>query len=271
VAKIEDGRAACENSARHPVLKVDPDLGRRLSGRRGAKARIALLAPVVELAPGAWSPRESLGAGDVWGALVLDGTLLRDVVLTGVACSELIGPGDVFSPLDLDVEERMVPSDVAWSVLEGTRLLLLDGELAAAAAGWPEILVELLHRKAARSFRLGVQMAICQLPRVETRLLLILWHLAERWGHVGLDDVALPLQLSHRLLGQMVGARRPTVTLALARLDEAGLVHRHDDGVWVLHGHRPGRLGALQQPRRERAPTRAAERPTPGPAAPGSA
>src|SRR3954451_22633124 len=98
-----------------PLLKADPDLGRRLSGRRAAEARANLVASEVELETGAWSPRESLAAGDVWGALVVDGTLLRDVVLAGTACSELIGTGDVFSPLDLDVEERIVPSDVAWS------------------------------------------------------------------------------------------------------------------------------------------------------------
>jgi DNA-binding transcriptional ArsR family regulator len=59
----------------------------------------------------------------------------------------------------------------------------------------------------------------------------------------------MPLSLSHRLLGQLVGARRPTVTLALARLDDAGLVHREDDGTWVLHGHQPSELTAGRRPR----------------------
>lgn len=239
------------------LLQADPDLGRRLSTSGAAEAGAELLAPVADLDEGPWSPRESVGDADVWGALVLEGALLRDVVLVGIACSELIGPGDVFFPLDLDVEERMVPSDVAWSAHQRTRLLLLDAELARHAAAWPEVFMELFDRKAARSFRLSVQMAICQLPRVEMRLLLMLWHLAERWGHVTVDEVVMPLELSHRLLGQLVGARRPTVTLALARLDEAGLVHRQADGSWVLHGHQPSQLGPLQgkrPPRGRRAP-----------------
>ena len=49
----------------------------------------------------------------------------------------------------------------------------------------------------------------------------------------------MSLELPHRLLGQLVGARRPTVTLSLARLDDAGLVRRQHDGSWVLHGHQP--------------------------------
>jgi CRP/FNR family transcriptional regulator, cyclic AMP receptor protein len=239
-----------DKSRRIHLLRADPDLGRGLSAARAASGKAELAAPVVDLAPGSWSARELLADKHVWGASVLDGALLRDVVLMGIACSELIGPGDVFSPLDLDVEERMVPSDVAWSALEPTRLVLLDEQLAQQLSAWPEVFTELFDRKAARSFRLSVQMAICQLPRVEMRLLLMLWHLAERWGHVGVDEVVMPLSLSHRLLGQLVGARRPTVTLALARLDDAGLVHRQGDGTWVLQGHQPTELTAARRSQR---------------------
>src|SRR5438874_624433 len=123
------------------------------------------------------------------------------------------------------------------------RLLEVDPELGAALE--PDRRDEARRRTAARAFRLSVQMAICQLPRVELRLMLALWHLAERFGRVGPEGVTLPLPLSHRLLGQVVGARRPTVTLALTRLHQAGLVERLD-GVWRLHGHAPGELGELR-------------------------
>ena len=58
--------------------------------------------------------------------------------------------------------------------------------------------------------------AISQLVRVDRRLLALFWHLAERWGRVTGDGVLVPLTLSHRMLSQLVGARRPTVSTALS-------------------------------------------------------
>jgi CRP/FNR family transcriptional regulator, cyclic AMP receptor protein len=67
-------------------------------------------------------------------------------------------------------------------------------------------------------------------------LLTLFWHLAERWGRVTPDGVLLPLTLSHRMLGQLVGARRPTVSTALGALTRAGEVSRALDGTWLLTG-----------------------------------
>jgi hypothetical protein len=63
----------------------------------------------------------------------------------------------------------------------------------------------------------------------------MLWHLAARWGRVELGGIRLSLPLTHRLLGQLVGAERPSVSHALARLAEAGLVTGRGDE-WHLHG-----------------------------------
>jgi hypothetical protein len=60
--------------------------------------------------------------------------------------------------------------------------------------------------------------------------------LAERWGRVTPDGVLLPLTLSHRMLGQLIGARRPTVSTALGALTRAGEVSRRMDGGWLLCG-----------------------------------
>ncbi len=67
------------------------------------------------------------------------------------------------------------------------------------------------------------------------RIALLLWHLAERWGIVELDGILVPLPLTHRLIGQLVGAERPSVSHALGRLTSAGLVTRKASGM-VLHG-----------------------------------
>ena len=75
----------------------------------------------------------------------------------------------------------------------------------------------LIDRLNDRAQRLAVMQAICQLNRVDRRLLSLFWHLAERWGRMTPDGVVVPLTLSHRMLGQLVGALRPTVSSALIR------------------------------------------------------
>jgi hypothetical protein len=68
---------------------------------------------------------------------------------------------------------------------------------------------------------------------VDQRLLAILWLLAESWGHVTPAGTRLPLTLTHDALGGLIGARRPTVTLALGDLTERGAIVRQDRG-WLL-------------------------------------
>ena len=54
----------------------------------------------------------------------------------------------------------------------------------------------------------------------------------------------LKLPLTHRLLGQLVGAERPSISNALGRLARAGLV-TGSPGDWHLHGTLDGQLEAL--------------------------
>jgi CRP/FNR family transcriptional regulator, cyclic AMP receptor protein len=48
------------------------------------------------------------------------------------------------------------------------------------------------------------------------------------------DGVVLRLRLTHELLGQLVGAKRPTVSLALKELEARGSIHRPAEGGWLL-------------------------------------
>jgi hypothetical protein len=68
---------------------------------------------------------------------------------------------------------------------------------------------------------------------VEDRLLGMLWLLAESWGKVTSAGTVLPLHFTHESLGAMVGARRPTVTLALGELADRGAVIQREGG-WLL-------------------------------------
>jgi len=61
------------------------------------------------------------------------------------------------------------------------------------------------------------------------------------------DGVVVPLPLTHELIGQVVGARRPAVTTALGHLHAHGLVARRADGGWLLRGAPPQELAELQE------------------------
>jgi hypothetical protein len=177
--------------------------------------------------------------------MVVDGILTRDIAFAGRTTTELLGAGDLLRPWDDDAPFDALPLKATWHVHEPARLAVLDTRVAMAAGRWPPIATALGARHVRRTRSLAFHRAVAQLPRVEDRLLVALWALAERWGRVGPRGVRVPLNLPHRTLATLVGARRPSVTTALTGLSRAGLVERTSDG-WLLHGDPaevlPGRL-----------------------------
>lgn len=221
------------------LLRHDPDLGSGLTPADFAVARKALVAPSVTLEPSNSTSADKSARDDLAEVtmLVLDGLLLSDMVLAGYSSAELIGPGDLLSsPKRRRNTDTLLPVDVQLTVLEPTRLALLDECVQLACAHWPPVAVALLERMEQRGWRLAKQAAICHLPAVHSRLLALFWHLADRWGKVAPDHLVLPIRIVHRTLGKMVGAERSTVTLALRQLSDAGLVTRRHDGAWLLSG-----------------------------------
>jgi CRP/FNR family transcriptional regulator, cyclic AMP receptor protein len=43
-------------------------------------------------------------------------------------------------------------------------------------------------------------------------VLVLFWHLADRWGRVERDGVHVPMRLTHELLGRLIAVRRATAT-----------------------------------------------------------
>jgi hypothetical protein len=123
-----------------------------------------------------------------------------------------------------------------------------DRRFAAEAARYPEVTAALFDRLGERSVRLATTQAISQLTRVDRRLKALFWHLAERWGRVTGDGVVVPLALTHRILGQLVGARRPTVSTALSELSDRGELVRRPDGAWLLRGDPPDAQTLARRP-----------------------
>lgn len=233
------------------LLDADPDLGAALSAEEFAVARRHLRARVRVLEPGAWEPEPADSARDL-GLLVLDGVLARDVSVRDRCCAELVGAGDVLRPWDqADATFASVRHDFRWDVLREARVAVLDARVAAVLAGWPCVVSGLLARSLRRVRAMGLQYALTQVHGVDVRLHLVLWHLADRWGRMTPDGVVLALPLTHDLLGRMIGARRPSVTSALQRLDRDAVVQRGDDGTWLLRGT-PEEIDLQHEPARRR-------------------
>jgi CRP/FNR family transcriptional regulator, cyclic AMP receptor protein len=223
------------------LLDVDPDLGAGMSPERFAMARHEIRAISFKLRRGEWPAREfeSVNGANV-GFLVVDGVLAREIALEDMVSTELLGPGDFIRPWS-DEEPSLLRQRVRWQVLAEAQLAVFGGaSFAKALRRYPELGDALTDRALARSQRLATAQAISHLNSVERRVCALLWHLAERWGRVTADGIVVPLTLSHRLLGELVGARRPTVSTALAALERQGKVRRREDATWLLAGEPPG-------------------------------
>ncbi|HYZ29010.1 MAG TPA: Crp/Fnr family transcriptional regulator [Thermoleophilaceae bacterium] len=225
------------------VLAVDRELGLRIPPEQVAEARRRLVAPLRRFSPGV-SEVPANGARGHLGYLVLDGVIARELLLAGNVSSELLGEGDVVEPPSAS-EDALVHYRVFWHVLSPARLAVLDASFARTAGEWPQVIATLLERVVRRTMRMEVHQALLQLTPVETRLLVLFWHLAERWGRVTPRGIVLPLVLTHQVLGQLVGSRRASVTTALKAVIASGLVKRLPDGGWLLLGDPPDELSHL--------------------------
>ena len=223
------------------VLDVDEQLGRGLEGERLAEARVRLTGRLLALDKGRWDVDSLRGTTSLSaGLLVVDGFVARELLVDDRASVELLGPGDLLRPWDEG--ESLVPFVVTWNVLTAVRAIVLGPSFASQVRAFPEVSVALLSRVYGRAQRLAESQAIAHTAAIRERLHEMLWHLADRWGRVTVDGVVVPLALSHRMLSELVGARRPTVSAALAELARERVVVRREDGTWLLaHSASPRR------------------------------
>ncbi|HVS99850.1 MAG TPA: helix-turn-helix domain-containing protein [Solirubrobacterales bacterium] len=237
---ISGARTSAEGS-RSSLLALDPDLGNDLDAADLAAAR-RLLVPVTTARVGAWRPPRRLADSSAdLGFLVVEGLLMRRVMIADTRCTELLGRGDVLRPWSMDAAEiSSVPIEADWRVVDQpARFAVLDRNVTRQLGRWPQVTCQLFDRTVRRARWLSFQLAVCHTKYVQARLLMILWHFADRWGRMRRDGVLVELQLSHQTLGEIVGARRPTVTSALGELREEGKLRALDDGRWLLLGEPP--------------------------------
>lgn len=151
--------------------------------------------------------------------------------------AELLGPGDLLRPWQAPGRIASRPFESRWQTIAAAELAVLDQGFVRRVSAYPQIATRLIDRVMARSRHLALQLAILQQRRVEDRLLMLFWLLADRWGYVTSHGVRVAAPLTHALLAEVVAARRPSVSTALTRLARSGEVTR-DGNDWVLHVER---------------------------------
>jgi CRP/FNR family transcriptional regulator, cyclic AMP receptor protein len=241
----DTGPSRTESAALYTyLLDVDDDLAQEFDIRMRVAARQSATVRVIaaEVGPcdlGPWF--EAVRGGP--GLLILDGLIAFETRVGDRTACELTGAGDLLQP-PCPRAEQLVEQRDAWRALWPTRFGMLDHEFSERVRPWPQIALALLRRAGRRIADADALRAIACQPRLEVRLTLLMWHLATRWGRVEPSGIRLTLPLTHRLLGQLVAAERPSVSHALARLAHSGLV-TGSAGDLHLHGTPEQHLEAL--------------------------
>lgn len=239
---------AAERVPRGPsLLDLDDDLARECDPELRDAAREAATVRLAEVASGPcdlepWFDEVRRGAG----LLVLDGLIAMTTIVGERAACELVGSGDLLQHFEPRADELVAQSEASHA-LAPTTFALLDAAFATRVGGCPQLGTALLRRAARRAAEAEALRAIASHPRLELRLVLLLWHLASRWGKVMPNGIRLTLPLTHRLLGQLVAAERPSISHAMHRLAQTGLVVGAA-GDLVLRGTLDSHLNALHEP-----------------------
>jgi CRP/FNR family cyclic AMP-dependent transcriptional regulator len=228
------------------VLELDAELRALVDPVQQAAAARASAARVVRPPLGPWSGGPRTGG---MGQLVLSGLILRRSGWGDRIGAELLGQGDLIRPWEHESDPASsVELRQEWRVLAPSSLAVLDATWSRRMAPWPELSAGLAARALARARRSVDLMAIDQIRQLDQRVCLLLWHLADRFGQVHLDGVHLELPLTHQQLGELAGARRPSLSAALSRLVRTGQVRQDDEG-WILTGPPPVPALAPDEPR----------------------
>jgi len=224
-------------TGRVALLRLDPGLRAAIPDAELPVAERFLTAPYRALEPGTWSVPTLAMHAEPFAALLVEGLVTHETTIAGRRTADLLGPGDVFHPWR--AFDAAIPGTSRWASSTTALVAVLDARFIAAARRWPRLYRVVHDRMAEQLDRAAARTAIMGLPRVEQRVLGLFWQLAERWGKVHPEGVVLDLALTHELIGQLVGAQRPTVSLAIRALADDGLLQRTAEGGWLL-GHDVG-------------------------------
>jgi CRP/FNR family cyclic AMP-dependent transcriptional regulator len=233
--RIATARESHVVPARCGVSLLDelPELAAELQPDAESLARALTTVPAIRLERGCWSPLGGRARPPDGTALILlSGVMLRETAVADRAGAELLGVGDLFHPW-ADEGPTSLGDSSRWIVVETATAGVIDQRFIARTVRWPQVGRALTVRCGRRSRALAAQLLACQLRRIDDRLLVTFALLAERFGRVRADGIFIPIPLPHGVIGQLVGAQRPSVTTGLRRLRESGMLTRVEGG-WLL-------------------------------------
>lgn len=219
------------------LLETFPDLAEHMDPEARSRATEMIRAWVFRVPKGSWDPPE-IDHGTL-GLLLIDGLMVRSVSLGAVSSAEIVGPSDIIRPWENDLLPSMVPALTSWRVLELAHVALLDARVTTLVGHWPELAAAVGGRLLRRARSLAYLMTAQHFVRVEDRLLAALWHLASMWGKVTPLGTVVPFRLTHEMLAGIIGAQRPTTTLAVRSLAEQGRLLRDENRRYILLGEPP--------------------------------
>ena len=219
-----------------PLVDLHPELSKGMTEDQATEAREALRVDAEWLPSGPLPAARLPEAGS--GAIVLlaRGLVARTTRLEDAVVSDLVGPGGLICPPTPGDQGRLgLPGyTIELTALETSLVAAIGSETLRAVADFPGVATALLRLGERHLADLEAIRAIGQLTGVDRRLLALFRLLAARQGRETSDGIAVPVALPHRLLAELVGVRRPTVTTALRQLAETGRLRRLDDGTWLL-------------------------------------
>jgi CRP/FNR family transcriptional regulator, cyclic AMP receptor protein len=165
----------------------------------------------------------SVSDGDTPCAVLVHGRLALDVdtSASGMRTICLVEEGDV---LVRPIAEWASTSPVRCRAIEASTVMLVDAQTQDQWMTIPRLASNLVRVLSIQMADRELAAAIALEPRVERRLLLKIRQLAERFGRVTPDGIRLDLRLTHQQLGEMVGAARESVTIALRSLTDQGVL-----------------------------------------------
>lgn len=220
------------HTSRVSVLGADRDLAAVVPAGDLPRAQRALWTTSISFETGRVDLTPELLSPTVFALLVLKGALTRQTRLSDRPMIELLLAGDVLLPWPPSPSGPI--AETRLDALDDVRLAVLDHRFVKVAAVWPALMITIQRRLNDQQHRLATHGAICQLPRVEERVMAVMRLLAARTGIVTSRGTELSVKLTHEALAQLTGSRRPTVSLAIKQLRQDGYLRRRENGAWLL-------------------------------------
>lgn len=200
---------------------------------RPVDRRPAVWPDVRRLEPGALKFEELIEETEaILGLFVLDGLIAVELSARHAGTAWLVGADDLVRPQQTG--DIPLIQSACWHVLRPTRVLVLSAGVCERARRNPVLFERLLTSAMRTAQWLLARSLIVSLRGIDDRVLLLFALWGERWGRVTPEGIRLELPVTHGLIAECCGTRRPSVTSALRVLHDKGLVVCAGRGNWLL-------------------------------------